>query len=82
MASSPRPRALSASWKRALSGAGAFTLIAGSLVAGGSTAAVAAPAPTTFNPFEINNGFTVVSQGDVMLGNGEIEGSVAAYGGL
>ena len=33
-----------------------------------------------FNPFAVNNGFTIVSQGDATLGNGELEGSIAAFG--
>ncbi|WP_293787946.1 collagen-binding domain-containing protein, partial [uncultured Aeromicrobium sp.] len=37
-------------------------------------------ASATFNPFEINNGFTIVSQGDAHLNNGEIEGSIAVLG--
>ncbi|MGI6878594.1 collagen-binding domain-containing protein, partial [Microbacterium sp. gxy059] len=42
----------------------------------------ATAAPTTFNPFDINNGFTTVAQGDITLNNGEIEGSVAAFGSI
>ncbi|KSU67380.1 collagen-binding domain-containing protein, partial [Arthrobacter sp. NIO-1057] len=77
MARSSRPSYLT-KWKRALFGVGASALIAGSIVSGAASTAVAAPA--TFNPFDINNGFTVLAQGDVILNNGEIEGSVAAFG--
>ncbi|MBV0895931.1 collagen-binding domain-containing protein [Microbacterium sp. NC79] len=65
---------------RTLIGAGVATLFIGSLAVAGSPAAVAAP--TAFNPFSINNGFTVVAQGDATLNNGEVEGSVAAFGTL
>ena len=43
---------------------------------------MAQAAPTTFNPFASAGGFTVVASGDVVLGNGELEGSVAAGGSL
>ncbi|MCM3659800.1 choice-of-anchor A family protein [Georgenia satyanarayanai] len=36
----------------------------------------------TFNPFENNHGFTIVARGDASLGNGELEGSVAAFGSV
>ena len=35
-----------------------------------------------FNPFDINNGFTTVAQGNITLNNAEIEGSVAAFGSI
>ncbi|MGC2865535.1 collagen-binding domain-containing protein, partial [Corynebacterium glutamicum] len=35
-----------------------------------------------FNPFEANKGFSVLSLGDVTLGNGELEGSLAAFGSV
>ncbi|UCR87851.1 VaFE repeat-containing surface-anchored protein [Mycetocola spongiae] len=40
----------------------------------------AAAAQETFNPFDINRGFTAVAQGDAYLNNGEVEGAVAAFG--
>ncbi|MET8317464.1 collagen-binding domain-containing protein, partial [Rhodococcus erythropolis] len=55
-------------------------LTAGALVVGGAQAASAAPA--TFNPFDANNGFTIVSQGDAYLNNGELEGSIASLGSI
>lgn len=67
-------------WKRAISAIGASALVAGALVGGGLSAATAAPA--TFNPFDINNGFTAVAQGNITLSNGEVEGSVAALGSI
>lgn len=62
--------------------AGAFAV---ALAAGVATAVQAAPASattTTFNPFDVNNGFTIVSRGDAMLANGEIEGSIAVFGAI
>lgn len=79
MARSSRPSAASA-WKRALSAIGASTLVASAVLGAGSSAAVAAV--TTFNPFDINNGFTTVARGDIRLGNAELEGSVAAFGSI
>ena len=59
------------------------SLITGVIVAGVFGAAPAATAAvTTMNPFEANGGFTVVSLGDATLGNGELEGSVAALGAI
>src|SRR5690625_7815152 len=63
--------------KKGLAGIGAAALIAGTSLGGLSPALAASE---TFNPFDINNGFTVVSQGDAVLSNGEIEGSIAAFG--
>ena len=40
----------------------------------------AAASPGSYNPFDVNNGFTVYVQGDAVLGNGEMEGSLAADG--
>lgn len=37
---------------------------------------------TTFNPFEVNRGFTIVSRSDAHLSNAELEGSVAAFGSI
>ena len=37
---------------------------------------------TKINPFEINGGFTILSRGDASLSNGELEGSVAAFGSI
>jgi len=69
-----------AAWaEKGLAGIGAAALIAGTSL-GGLSPALAAP--ETFNPFDINNGFTVVSQGDAVLSNGEIEGSIAAFGSI
>ena len=61
-----------------MAAAGVTALAAGMAVAVG--APVAQAEPTTFNPFDANNGFSIVSQGNVSLGNGELEGSVAAFG--
>jgi choice-of-anchor A domain-containing protein/LPXTG-motif cell wall-anchored protein len=49
-------------------------------VSGGVSTAAAST--ETFNPFDINNGFTTVAQGNIALNNGEIEGSVAAFGSI
>src|SRR5699024_8581055 len=65
-------------WRRGLSSLGAVALVASAIVGGASPAQAA----TTFNPFEANNGFTIVAQGDAQLGNGEIEGSIAAFGSI
>ncbi|WP_454085355.1 collagen-binding domain-containing protein [Georgenia sp. Marseille-Q6866] len=45
-------------------------------------AAPAQAASEPFNPFEINRGFTVLAQGDAALGNGELEGAIAAFGSV
>ncbi|WP_344100198.1 VaFE repeat-containing surface-anchored protein, partial [Myceligenerans crystallogenes] len=44
--------------------------------------APAQAAITTYNPFDANAGFTIVSTGDAHLANGELEGSVAVFGTL
>jgi hypothetical protein len=67
-------------WRRAISTIGVSALVVGMTVSVGT--AGAADDVTTFNPFEVNNGFTIVGRGDVTLGNGELEGSVAAFGSL
>ena len=36
----------------------------------------------SFNPFDVNNGFTIVTKGDATLGNNELEGSIAAFGSV
>ena len=69
---------LRARWRSGVAAAGVTALAAGMAVAVG--APVAQAEPTTFNPFDANNGFSIVSQGDVSLGNAELEGSVAAFG--
>ncbi|MCL3838288.1 collagen-binding domain-containing protein [Aeromicrobium duanguangcaii] len=60
--------------------------VAVTVAAGAGLAVIAAPAATatteTFNPFSVNRGFSVVSRGDAVLGNGEIEGSIAAFGSI
>ncbi|WP_337110508.1 collagen-binding domain-containing protein, partial [Prescottella equi] len=73
----PAPRVR---WKRGVAGVGVAALAAGSLEVGGASTASAAPA--AFNPFDVNSGFTIVSQGDIVLGNAEIEGSVASFGAI
>ena len=50
------------------------------IVAAGAGAAHGAT--TTINPFAANGGFTILVQGDALLGNAELEGSIAAYGTL
>src|SRR5690554_856361 len=54
------------------------TLAVGSL---GFTAPAQA-STETFNPFDVNRGFTVVAQGNAVLGNGELKGAVAAFGSV
>src|SRR5690625_2855933 len=76
---SSHPPSSRSGWKKGLAGIGATALVAGTSL-GGIFAAVAAP--TTFNPFDINNGFTIVSQGNAYLNNGEIEGSITAFGSI
>ncbi|WP_430869118.1 collagen-binding domain-containing protein [Demequina aurantiaca] len=49
-------------------------------VAGTSFALSAQAATETMNPFDVNAGFTIVSQSDLVLENAELEGSVAAFG--
>ena len=59
----------------------AAALIAAPLAAG-PFAVDAAAAAVTFNPFDVNNGFSLFVAGDVVLGNGEIEGSIAVDGSI
>uniref|UniRef100_UPI00196963EE collagen-binding domain-containing protein n=1 Tax=Microbacterium halotolerans TaxID=246613 RepID=UPI00196963EE len=80
MQDSARPSFGWAKHRRALFGAGATALVAGVIIAGASSSATAAT--ETFNPFDVNDGFTIVSQGDVHLANGELEGSAAAFGSV
>jgi hypothetical protein len=75
-----KPGVRQASWKLALSGLGLAVVATGTVIAGGTSAAVVAP--ETVNPFDINQGFTIVSQGDAHLNNGEIEGSIASFGSI
>ncbi|WP_402463377.1 VaFE repeat-containing surface-anchored protein [Isoptericola aurantiacus] len=65
---------------RAVSRAGAVLLTLG--LVGTSAVAPAQAAVTTYDPFEVNQGFTWVATGDLALGNGELEGSAAAWGSL
>ncbi|WP_185975619.1 collagen-binding domain-containing protein, partial [Tessaracoccus rhinocerotis] len=58
--------------------AGALTL--GTFLVGATSMARAAT--EYFNPFDVNGGFSILAQGDVTLGNGELEGSVAATGAI
>jgi hypothetical protein len=55
----------------------AVVTVAGLMVANGP---VAYADVVSYNPFAVNQGFTIVAQGDAALGNGELEGSVAAFG--
>ncbi|MBD8043327.1 choice-of-anchor A family protein [Arthrobacter sp. Sa2BUA2] len=59
----------------------AAALLAAPLAAG-PLVSDAAAAAATFNPFDVNNGFTLYVSGDAILGNGEIEGSIAADGAI
>ncbi|WP_461634815.1 collagen-binding domain-containing protein, partial [Glutamicibacter soli] len=68
------------SWKKVVSSLGISALFAGTIIGAGTQAAVAESA--TINPFDINQGFTSVALGDVSLNNGEIEGSIAAFGSI
>jgi choice-of-anchor A domain-containing protein len=53
------------------------------LLAGVVGAAVPAQAASsTFNPFDVNQGFTVVTKGDAHLNNSEFEGSIAVLGSI
>lgn len=83
MGSNAPTRRLDPPRMRLAAGLGAITL---ALLAGVGTAASSVAAPqagrVAVNPFEVNGGFTVVAQGDLTLGNGEIEGSVATFGTL
>lgn len=36
----------------------------------------------TYNPFDVNGGYTLLSQGNASLGNAELEGSIAAFGSI
>ena len=67
-------------WRELLSALGAVALMA-AVFAGWSSTATAA-GPTTFNPFDINRGFTVLATGNVNVNSSEIEGSVAALGSI
>ena len=65
----------------ALAGAGiAAALLTAPLAAGPWAADAVAAAPESFNPFDASNGFTLYVSGDAVLGNAEIEGSVAVDG--
>src|SRR5699024_7122475 len=65
--------------KQGIAAVGVVGLTAGALLLG----ATAAPAaPTTLNPFAVNNGFTIVAQGDAVLDNAELEGAIAAFGSI
>ncbi|PFG16249.1 choice-of-anchor A domain-containing protein [Propionicimonas paludicola] len=66
--------------KRALglSGAALLALLAGVVGAAGPAQA----ASSTFNPFDVNQGFTVVTKGDAYLNNSEFEGSIAVLGSI
>lgn len=57
-----------------------LALVLAGLVGGAVGSANAEGDVKYFNPFAVNNGFTIVSQGDATLGNGELEGSIAAFG--
>ncbi len=77
MSSSSHPNSRAIKRRRGLSVLSATALAAGTII-GGATPALTAP--DTFNPFDVNNGFTIVTPGDVHFNNGEIEGSIAAMG--
>lgn len=62
----------------AWSGAAMLALLAGVVGA----AAPAQAASSTFNPFDVNQGFTVVTKGDAHLNNSEFEGSIAVLGSI
>ena len=65
--------------KQGIAAVGVVGLATGALLLG----ATAAPAaPTSFNPFAVNNGFTIVAQGDAVLDNAELEGAIAAFGSI
>ena len=61
-----------------LSGAALLALLAGAVGAAGPAQA----ASSAFNPFDVNQGFTVVARGDVLLNNSEFEGSIAVLGSI
>uniref|UniRef100_UPI0023F44CEC collagen-binding domain-containing protein n=1 Tax=Ruania albidiflava TaxID=366586 RepID=UPI0023F44CEC len=65
--------------KQGIAVVGVVGLAAGALLL---SASAAPAAPTAFNPFAVNNGFTIVAQGDATLGNAELEGSIAAFGSI
>ncbi|NUL49335.1 VaFE repeat-containing surface-anchored protein [Cellulosimicrobium funkei] len=69
-----RPR-----WRRLLATLTAMGLTMG-MVAPGWTADKAAAEPVMFNPFAVNQGFTILAEGDLALNNGELEGAAAAFG--
>ncbi|WP_313822198.1 collagen-binding domain-containing protein, partial [Citricoccus sp.] len=50
------------------------------LVASGWSAEQAAAETVVFNPFAVNQGFTILAEGDLVLNNGELEGAAAAFG--
>ncbi|HET6302457.1 collagen-binding domain-containing protein [Microbacterium sp.] len=58
--------------------------LAVSLGAGAVALGAAAPAAAaeSIDPFSINNGFTVVARGDVVVNNSELEGSIAVFGSI
>src|SRR5699024_9632858 len=77
--SSVRQLPLPVAVRQGIAAAGVVGLATTALLLG----ATAAPAaPTTFNPFAVNNGSTIVAQGDATLDNVELEGSVAAFGSI
>src|SRR5699024_8321427 len=58
------------------------TATAAIFAAGGLTALSASAETTTFNPFDVNQGFSIVTLGDATVGNNELEGSIAAFGSI
>ncbi|MFZ3417863.1 collagen-binding domain-containing protein [Arthrobacter sp. 3Tela_A] len=55
-------------------------LLAAPLAAGPWATGASAAGTGSFNPFEVNQGFTLYVSGDAVLGNGEMEGSIAVDG--
>ncbi|WP_169736543.1 collagen-binding domain-containing protein, partial [Promicromonospora kroppenstedtii] len=63
----------------AVAGLAGMATLAGLGVPGVITAQAAV---STYNPFDVNSDFTILTTGNAHLGNAELEGSVAAFGSI
>lgn len=70
----------SGTWRGRVVAAVAAVGLAG--IAGVPGAVTAQAAVSTYNPFDVNSDFTILTTGNAHLGNAELEGSVAAFGSV
>lgn len=64
----------------AVAGLAGLTALTGPTGVPGAITAQAAV--STYNPFDVNSDFTILTTGNAHLGNAELEGSVAAFGSI